>query len=488
MSAPRRSLIFPVISADCPPRRDNLVGSIASRIGAAALFGSILTACGARSDLVDGVALEPQYDPGDSCMQAPTTPFTKRFGDGMGQVGASIAVDRNGYPVIAGAFHGALDLGVATLDAPAVPPSPGDLFPQPPLALEGSFFVARLAPAGCAPFARAFDGIDNPTGIQVVLAGDGAVLLTATYVGVVNFGGGPVNGNSSSTAIAKLTASGDHVWSHGFHADQLIVTHPATDAQGDVYVAGFFGGWLAFDHTVLGKAHTGHDGFVAKLDPSGALVWSKILALHSQPVAGANLSVAAWPEGDVAVAGQIVVAEPGVADLGAGPVNVPHQTGFVTSFDASGQHRWQSLISPLITDAQLAPSGDLVVLGMWGGNGFPIQRFDTTGATSAPVVVGAPAAIPSLAVGPNDEALIAAPLGAPGNGLFAAAVAASGEVLWTRTFNAQSEDGNYRVAGAFGPSGTPLLAGGFMGTMDLGTGAISADGIAPDVFVAALLP
>ncbi|MBK9260517.1 MAG: hypothetical protein IPM54_11890 [Polyangiaceae bacterium] len=104
-------------------------------------------------------------------------------------------------------------------------------------------------------------------------------------------------------------------------------------------------------------------------------------------------------------------------------------------------------------------------------------------------MVGAPAAvIPSLAVGPNDEALIAAALGPPISGLFAAAVAVSGKVLWTRTIYGQNEDGNHRVAGAFGPSGTPFLAGGFIGTMDLGPGAISTNGTAPDVFVAALPP
>lgn len=424
-------------------------------------------------------------------MPAATTPFAKRFGDAVAQVGASIAVDRHGYPVIAGAFHGTLDLGVATLDAPAVPPAEGDIFPEPPLALEGRFFVARLAPAGCAPFARAFDGIYDPMGTtQVTVAGDGGILLTASYIGVADFGGGPLNGGPSSAAIAKLTASGDHVWSHAFGGSQLVVTRPATDAQGNVYVAGFFSGWLGFDDSTLGEGTSfGHDGFVAKLDPSGALVWWKIIALESQPVAGANLAVAAWPEGDVAVAGQIVVDEPSVVDIGAGPMNVSQITGFVTSFDASGQHRWQSLISPLVTDAQVAPSGDLVLLGVWGSKGFPIQRFDTTGATSTPVMVGAPAAvIPSLAVGPNDEALIAAALGPPISGLFAAAVAVSGEVLWTRTIYGQSEDGNHRVAGAFGSSGTPFLAGGFIGTMDLGTGAISANGTAPDIFVAALPP
>lgn len=65
---------------------------------------------------------------------------------------------------------------------------------------------------------------------------------------------------------------------------------------------------------------------------------------------------------------------------------------------------------------------------------------------------------------------------------------ASGEVLWTRTIDTSNPSDNYRVAAASGPAGTVFLAGGFTGTMDLGTGALSAEGDGADVFVAALPP
>lgn len=175
-----------------------------------------------------------------------------------------------------------------------------------------------------------------------------------------------------------------------------------------------------------------------------------------------------------------------VLDLG-GPPLTGGWAGIATSFDASGQHRWQSADLPFVADAQLAPSGDLVVLGESDGVGHPLQRFDKSGAASAPIVIAGPPAHVSLAVGPNDEALIVGAIYPPGVGPFATAVAASGEVLWTRNATTSGENKNYRVSATFSPSGTPLLAGGFVGTMDLGTGPISA-GKWSDVFVAALPP
>lgn len=477
MRAPRKSLVFPSIN-------DNLVGSAATYLAVATL----LAGCGARSDLVDGVPLQPQ-EMGSSCAPASNAPIAKRFGDDDWQTAASIAVDPHGYPLIAGAFSGSLDLGFTTLSAPTVTP-PVDA-PYGPILLEGSLFIARLAPPGCSPFALAFSPMDHGAdSIHVALTGDGAVLLSASYDGLVDFGGGPVGANDgpASAAVARFSAAGEHLWSHAFHSDRVVLARPAADAQGNVYVAGSFAGTLAFDGVAIGtSSDAGTDGFVAKLDPSGALDWSKVLQLQS--ASSAALSVVAWPEGDVAVAGRFV-ANTAVIDLGDGPMTVDHASGFVTSFDTSGQHRWQSLISPFVTDAQLAPSGDLVVLGTRELGAYPIQHFDVTGATSGPTSVDGPLPLAalSLAIGANDEALIAGTLKSPGAGPFALAVDTSGEVLWTRTFDMVDENDSYRVAAAFGPASTPILAGGFTGTMDLGTGTISANAEGSDVFVAALAP
>jgi hypothetical protein len=472
--------------SDMSTARRRLVSPITS----AALCASLLTACGARSDLVDGVPLEPQQMD-SACPPGPTTPITQRFGDTRWQVASSIAIDESGYPIIAGAFNNTLDFGFTMLTAPDHDPLAPGPFNTPPLDLEGHFFVARLAPDGCTPFARAYDGDYSPNGaIQLALAGDG-LLLTANYRGRVDFGGGEIGlDDLVAGAIVKLGAAGEHVWSHVFRANLLAIPRPAADAQGNVYVAGTFVGNLTFDDAAIGTSLDGRtDAFVAKLDPSGALLWSKMLRLDADWTY-ASVSVAAWPNGDVAAAGQYAnVTEPMVQlDLGAGPMNGPHQTGFVTSFDAAGQHRWQSLTHPLVADARLAPSGALVVAGVWDGEGFPVQRFDTTGATSDPFVIQGPASTVSLALGADDEVLIAGALYPPGGGPFVAAADAAGNVSWTRTFETHNEDGTDRASGALGPGATPWIAGGFMGSMDLGTGPVIASGKWPDVFVAALAP
>ncbi|MBK9260518.1 MAG: hypothetical protein IPM54_11895 [Polyangiaceae bacterium] len=239
----------------------------------------------------------------------------------MRQVGASIAVDRHGYPVIAGAFHGTLDLGVATLNGPAVPPSEGDIFPEPPLALEGRLFVARLAPCR----------------LRAVRARRRRDLRLHRHHP------GRARWRRSHPAHRELhrrrrfrRRSGErrsHVdgdrQAHCFWRPRLEPRirrlsddrHASRDGcAGHVYVAGFFSGWLGYDDITLGEGTSfGHDGFVAKLDPSGALVWWKILALESQPVAGRTSPSSRGPRGDVAVAGQIVTSPGQLSISAAGP-------------------------------------------------------------------------------------------------------------------------------------------------------------------------
>ncbi|MFT3766599.1 MAG: hypothetical protein QM820_13960 [Minicystis sp.] len=449
---------------------------------ALALSSAALAGCGARSALVDGVSAVDVPDAA-TCAPASPAPSSQRFGDAAWQIGAAIAVDGNGYPILAGAFSGTLDLGGgAVLQAPgppAVPLQPPDLAPSP-IGLAGTFFLARLAPADCAPFARAFSPMKHEAdSIQIALAADESILLAAQYTGDVDFGGGPI----ANAALVKFTAAGEHALSERISAGRLALSRPVSDAQGNIFVAGVFSGSLAIGGASLGKSPSSTslaDAFVAKLDPAGTLVWSKILRLGS-PWEFARLAVAAWPTGEIAVAGQFVhdVAVP--VDLGAGPETFsPHQTGFVTSFDASGQHRWKSLMYPLTSDARIGPKGDLVITGVWDGFGFPIQRFDLSGATNPSVTAPAPASIAvQLAVGADDEAIVGAQLYPPVsglNGVVATSMAPSGEVLWIHQKSPAEAFANYRVAIDAGKNGVPMLAGAFTDTLDFGFGPLTAAG------------
>ena len=77
--------------------------------------------------------------------------------------------------------------------------------------------------------------------------------------------------------IAKLDASGTPLWSarYGDSADQRALS-VAADAGGNVLVAGAFAGSLTFSPGASPRISAGgRDGFVAKLDPSGAGVWAR---------------------------------------------------------------------------------------------------------------------------------------------------------------------------------------------------------------------
>lgn len=493
------------------PRTTRIRGSN-RRLPAAVALGAALatlTACGARSDLAAEAGEVPVGPQGmtTGCPRPPSAPFTHRYGDADWQVAGAVAVDHHGYPVIAGTMGSTLDLDGTVLQAPLItpPPETAPFLPTAPTTLAGNFFVARLAPPGCTPFARMFSPPSQAhltQAVHVALTDDDAVLLSFTFFGWVDLGGDPLGdpSSSSSGAFAALTPDGEHRFSLDVLANRVSLARAAHDAAGNIYLAGTFDGPLSIGGTAIGKSDgdpsTGAttDAFVAKLDPVGVVQWSRILRLGSMPDTFAGVQVAAWPDGGVAVSGRYAKPDDGIIDIGAGPITAPHQNGFVTAFTAAGDHRWSYLPSEIFlpADVRVAPSGAVVVAGGWDGFGYPLRRFDADlGWLGGSASILGPAGFPSLAVGPDDAAVIAASLQTPvagDSGLLAFAVAPSGAALWMRSFIGFDANQLYRVAVDVGPSGTPILAGGFTGTMDLETGALSSIEGGSDVFVAGIQP
>ena len=212
----------------------------------AAIAASLaLAGCSARSEL-----------PGASSCSASPAPDTLSFGQG---VISSVAADRAGYPVAAGALDGTFD---PTLFHTVLVPLLGDLF------------LTRYAPDGCDPFAVTFPV--TPTGawtqsFQLAISARGAIAVTASYQGLIDFGGGPVGSSElgPSAALAMLDGEGHHQWSSAWRADGLVsLARPAFDAQGNVFVAGLFSGQLTLHGASIGASAPGLiDGFVAKVDP-----------------------------------------------------------------------------------------------------------------------------------------------------------------------------------------------------------------------------
>ncbi|MCC6554292.1 MAG: hypothetical protein IT372_15025 [Polyangiaceae bacterium] len=244
-------------------------------------LGAPITAVGVQDVLV--AKLDPAGNP----------VWVRGFGGAAGQANATdIVIDASGNAVVTGLFNGLLTVGATDLTG-----------------VYGDVFVAGLDASGDPTWARAFATASYYAAPHLAAAADGT-LITGDFYGTVSFGGDPLTNSSmsgrSDAFVVKLDANGEHVWSEriGEAPGPLDANQAgcslAVDASGNAVVAGVFGGNADLGGQTF-EAGGYHDAFVARLDPSGAVVAAKSFRGLANAFQG-DLRVAA-SAGEVAVAG-----------------------------------------------------------------------------------------------------------------------------------------------------------------------------------------
>src|SRR5690606_18993841 len=112
---------------------------------------------------------------------------------------------------------------------------------------------------------------------DVAFDANGNVFVSGWFGGSIDFGGGAhMSAGQADAFIAKLDGNGGHVWSkrYGDAASQFI-RGLEVDAAGNVVVAGYTDGSIDFGGGAL-TSSDGYDVFVARLDPAGNHLDSKI--------------------------------------------------------------------------------------------------------------------------------------------------------------------------------------------------------------------
>ncbi len=245
--------------------------------------------------------------------------WSKRFGDMSTQAGESVAVDGAGNVLLTGGFDGTADFGGG------------------PLTGNGSFdiFVAKFDSNGNHLWSKRFGDGDGQFGESVAVDGTGDVLLTGSFLGTADFGGGPLAGvGDPDIFVAKFDGSGNHLWSKRFgDVGGQIGESVAVDGTGNVLLTGGFVVTADFGGGPLTSAGDA-DIFVAKFDSSGNHLWSKRFGDASGQV---GRSVAVDAAGNVLLTGEFY----GAADFGGGPLTSAGNTDiFVAMLDGSGNHLW----------------------------------------------------------------------------------------------------------------------------------------------------
>jgi hypothetical protein len=246
--------------------------------------------------------------------------------------------------------------------------------------------VLVAGPACGAPAPQEADGFDWFWAISGPVSGDagsdlsvdaeGNVFLAGSHGGldmdkdgVVDFASGGVSYEGASNSLVMKLSRGpsdDRVrlrWmkSPRNPADRSQ-TRVAADNHGGVYVIGAFAEYLEFEDGLTLPGAGGNDGFVARYDGEGSVLWAKVFG---GPGSDAVYDVASDREGNAYVVAMGVGSFP-LDDDGAEFRASAERGSVLLSYGPEGDLRWARLFPagiPLAFRLGVAPNGDVYATG-----------------------------------------------------------------------------------------------------------------------------
>ncbi len=312
--------------------------------------------------------------------------------------------------------------------------------------------------------------------------------------------------------------SGDLGWGQVMTGpDSDAANGVCTDAAGNVYVVGDFGASLKFkDGTKLTGAAGSSNTVVAKLDPHGALLWTKTFPSASGQ-RNVGTSCAALPKSaGVALGGFIYLG----VDFGDGPITATAFEPYVAEIDDNGKLLWAKVfvadsasMDKLILNDD---DGSILMSGHFSG----MLTFDASTTLTAP---SAPASdafllkldpkgkpvwakqlrgldagnryINGIAIGPHGVIGVAATGYGPAdfgagpasttagadNDAVVGLIQPDGKQIALLQFGDASNQSAESIA--FDPAGNAVVAGYFSGQLDFGNGSLITDTSNADIFV-----
>jgi hypothetical protein len=385
------------------------------------------------------------------------------FPFGVGSTGAdrvvSVAEDRAGNVFVTGTYQGTVDFdpGAGTAELSG-----------------GGGFVARYAADGSLVWARSFTGA---TPAKVAVDKGGSVYFAGNFSGTVDFDPRKTTHNVTALAgtdgfVCMVTARGNlgYVTRLGGREGDVTASGLAVDRNGSAYVGGTFGGRVNFrDPTVLEddvyamSANDGvTDGYIARLDSTGALIWSGSFSGSTDKTL---TDVALDDGGNVMATGLYSGTVDFNPKKGSFAAVAATQQAYVLKWDADGDFAWMGGLGgtgeTYATTVTADRAGNVYVMGQFSGLG----DFN-----------------PSLTGTLN--------LAAPATGqTFITKLNASGTLVWARSLGGSTDVNVAPGEIAVDKGQNVYLTGQFRGTRDFdpgaGTSILTSQGL-NDVFVTKL--
>ncbi|WP_338866857.1 hypothetical protein [Myxococcus stipitatus] len=215
---------------------------------------------------------------------------------GMGNL-VRLASDREGNLFISDAYMDELRIhGVPWLSTPGF-----------------NAYVLKFNPLGQPLWAKAFGAAHQQTGWSIAVDPEGNLIGAGSFIGTVDFGGGPLTSRELDVFVVSLDSEGTHRWSRQFGGPGPDRGHDVSlDPAGNPVVTGSFQATIDLGDGPL-TSMGGNDIFVVKLDRDGGTRWSRAFGDVNHQTAYQVVSVG---RRDVVLGGPLV----GTLDFGSGPV------------------------------------------------------------------------------------------------------------------------------------------------------------------------
>ena len=235
-------------------------------------------------------------------------------------------------------------------------------------------FVAKLSSSGDHLWSTYLGGSGWTDGYGVAVEGSGNILVTGgtNSSGWVSGGFDTTLGGYVDAFVAKLSSSGGLLWSTYLGgSDDDWGNGVAVDGSGNIVVTGV-------TESSGYETHGGYrDAFVAKLSSSGSLLWSTYLGGSG---GDGGYGVAVDGSGNIVVTGD--TSSSGWVSGGFDTILDGDSDAFVAKLSASGGHLWSTYLGGNIDDwgwgVAVDGSGNILVTGGTSSNGWVSGGFDTT--------------------------------------------------------------------------------------------------------------
>lgn len=270
-------------------------------------------------------------------------------GSGIDQLD-SLFVDQPGNSYIAGRFSATATIGGTTLVSAGLQDN----------------YVAKYGPNGSPLWVRQIGSTGDDAGYGVVAIPNGDVYTSGRFVNTASFGTTNLtSAGQSDIYLARYDANGTLIWARKAGGVGTDAAYAVTaDASGNAYITGDFSGTADFGGVQLTSGAT-LNSFVAKYDPTGALIWAVRIGGTGTPTAkritldgATNVYVGGSFQGNVQF-GALPLTSAGMND------------GFVFKLSSSGVAQWVQQFGGTSDDAiwglNIAPDGTINVGGRFQG-------------------------------------------------------------------------------------------------------------------------